>query len=975
MNLRGTFLSFLMRRLAHRWVRFYYSAIHHTGGRTIPGQGPILFVANHANSLIDPVMVSIAAERRVHFLAKAPMFEVPLFGAFLKALGMIPAYRQSDDASQVSRNMSSITAGAAFLVQGESVGIFPEGRSHDQARLEKIRSGAARIAVQAAKLGARNLTVIPLGINYERKERFRSAVWIETGRAIAVTPPMGEAPHDEKRWIRDLTEQISSELKHCVIHLDEPSWEPLVDDLESFFPPPNTSGNRSLAALQQRKRIADAFNHFHQTDPSGAAAVISKLQLHKQNLAEAGLDFRSGLLRSRRAGLFCRQALQFLSIILGLIPALAGTLHHIVPFWIVRAIAASVQSSGRSTLSLARLAFGLPIYLLWYGLVWWWMAERYFLPWVAWVWCAAMPFAGIFALRFWWRAREMFVRWWRELLIFFRPQQLKALRSRNEALRAELEAMAAEFRTVRGLKIEPRPPRQWRPIARRGFWALGAATVIFVGSIWALIHLRGSSLASDLGSQGPDLTAVSDRALRTQLAADEAALAAVIEGLEDLAKRSLSLREEFSRGDRSYYRVSDNDLVRQQLLAYLNYRTALLRMIWKYQEFKTISEEPLRARAFLVGYTAGVTLYNASTKLVNEFGRSPEAVRKLNEAEPSSGIPPGVFDMVRRNLRDPQPRRLLENASRQYRIYSPLFSRYALRARSPYALFHQTIAEKREAMTRSGLASIGPFLNTVEETAKQGKQTVYRTKSFVSTWIGDTKIREPRKGRGLIESEQLAVFRKKLRPGDILLERRNWFLSNAFLPGYWPHAAIYVGSREDLIRLGLDKDSRVAPHWKRFCTPDESGHAHVILESVSEGVIFSSMEHSIGGADSAAAVRPNLAEARIRECLARAFSHVGKPYDFEFDFFSSDKLVCTELVYRSYDGEIDFPLVNILGTRTMPAIELVRKCAKERGKAGAQLTFVAFVEGSEASGKAIFRGESEFTQTLQRPGLTWLQPR
>ena len=106
-------------------------------------------------------------------------------------------------------------------------------------------------------------------------------------------------------------------------------------------------------------------------------------------------------------------------------------------------------------------------------------------------------------------------------------------------------------------------------------------------------------------------------------------------------------------------------------------------------------------------------------------------------------------------------------------------------------------------------------------------------------------------------------------------------MSNAFLPGYWPHSALYVGTAKDLERLGLLDDPRVKKHWQKFLKRDEFGHEHVIIESVSEGVIFSSLEHSIGGGDSAAVLRPRLNDAKTRECIARAFSHVGKPYDFE----------------------------------------------------------------------------------------------
>ena len=258
----------------------------------------------------------------------------------------------------------------------------------------------------------------------------------------------------------------------------------------------------------------------------------------------------------------------------------------------------------------------------------------------------------------------------------------------------------------------------------------------------------------------------------------------------------------------------------------------------------------------------------------------------------------------------------------------------------------------------------------VEDLGRMFKDVQYATQSAISTWIGDFKIRQPRKGRSLIDKPQLARLAELLTPGDVLLERRNWYLSNAFLPGYWPHGAVYVGNAEDLRDRGLDQNEHVRKHWNRFAEQDDEGHDHVIIEAVSEGVIFSSLEHSIGGADSVAVLRPRVSDEEKNEAIVRAFSFAGRPYDFEFDFESTDKLVCTEVVYRSYGGNsgpIDFPLEKIMGRQTMPAINLVRKFDKEYGTDAAQFEFVAFIEGDEATESARFVTDVDaFRDTVNR---------
>ena len=78
-----------VRRLGRLAVRFYYPRIEFTGRDHIPDKGSVLVCANHANSLLDPVLVGMTARRPVRFFAKAPLFKTPVLGPLMEALGMI----------------------------------------------------------------------------------------------------------------------------------------------------------------------------------------------------------------------------------------------------------------------------------------------------------------------------------------------------------------------------------------------------------------------------------------------------------------------------------------------------------------------------------------------------------------------------------------------------------------------------------------------------------------------------------------------------------------------------------------------------------------------------------------------------------------------------------------------------------------------------------------------------------------------
>ena len=161
-------------------------------------------------------------------------------------------------------------------------------------------------------------------------------------------------------------------------------------------------------------------------------------------------------------------------------------------------------------------------------------------------------------------------------------------------------------------------------------------------------------------------------------------------------------------------------------------------------------------------------------------------------------------------------------------------------------------------------------------------------------------------------------------------------------------------------------------NWRAFTQPDASGHRYAVIEAMSEGVVFTTFEHSVGEADAVAVLRPRLTDAQRREMLMRAFSHYGKPYDFEFDFFSTDRLVCTEVVYRALDGMITLPLTPILGRRALPAVGFVKVYAETRGRDDRPFDLVHFLDAEESRGRAVVASEEVFLETLQRKGVTFL---
>jgi len=959
------------RRFVRALVKFYYPRIEVSGADRIPQEGPVLLVANHPNSLIDPVLLGVAARRPVSLMAKAPLFDIPLFGKVLRALGMVPAYRGTDDRLLVARNLESLAIAAKHLAKtGSVMGIFPEGKSHDAPQLAQVRSGAARLAMQALAAGAKGLKIVPIGLHYEEKERFRSAVWIKVGEPVDAAAWLAQNAGDEHVAMRTLTVELQARLKTVVLHLDEAGWQPLLEDLQALLPAAGFKRRNALDGLHRQQAAVDAINYFHRTDRPRAEAAAARVRAHGAALRAAGVpadDLEISLQGRMLVGAFLLTTLKLVS---GALFGFFGLVTHLVPYLFVRLVTQWWPAPGQMTLALNRLLLGLPVYGLWYGATAWWLAD-YFVPWVVVTWLVLMPVSALVALDNARRWGSLAPRLRATVSLLFRSKVRTELLASQAAVVSELGILAKEFYAVSPAlpEVAVVATRRYRP----PLWlnlTVGAACL--TGVVWFSAWLLRDRPTEYLRADAPDIAALAPAQLDEQMAGDERALVAVIDGLAELEKTYQAFDAELTSGKRSYYTQADDDEIRRLLLTFLSYRAALLRTVWKYQRNEDVKPEPERLRALLLHYTAAAVAYDYTGRFVQAFEGRERAIKKLNEAEPRWELPAGTYDLIRANLANAKHRRWLEAGWKNYQRTLPAWQATGLTAGEPYEKFHASIAlaAKNTAALSSALVAykVDTALSEVTGVAKGG---YYRASSAISTLIGDTKIREPRHGKALITPELMERLRPLLQPGDILIERRNWYMSNAFLPGYWPHSALYVGTPEQLKESGLDQDTRIRDRLEAFTKRDASGHGYAIIEAVSEGVVFSTVEHSIGEADSVAVLRPNLTPLQKREVIARAFGNVGKPYDFDFDFFSADKLVCTEVVYRSVNGMINFPLADILGRKTLPAVDIVKFWMSPDG--GPLLTFIAFLDGNERTGKCVWAGPGDLAESVSRPALTWLQ--
>ena len=317
---------------------------------------------------------------------------------------------------------------------------------------------------------------------------------------------------------------------------------------------------------------------------------------------------------------------------------------------------------------------------------------------------------------------------------------------------------------------------------------------------------------------------------------------------------------------------------------------------------------------FLVGYAAVCTLVGIDRTMLFDVARHSVVQRKLNEPFQEFRIPRKQFTRVFEAFVDERGALSLLDAmkfaNRNQRELAalqddsvvgsiakrlPELERSLNPSKREY--FRGAWAYVSHKWRRRGVVSANNVLTGVVE-------TVGRAASDID--FGDDKK---------VTDEIRANIGGFLRPGDVLVTRHALALTNLFMPGFWPHAALYVGTPTQREAFAVDVPADKASLWTgAVCT----------LEALKDGVRLRPLAETLN-VDFFVALRPNLPTETIRQAIERGVIHEGKMYNFDFDFFSSDRLVCTEVIYRAYDGldGIRFPLSERAGRKTLSAEDLL----------------------------------------------------
>jgi hypothetical protein len=499
-----------------------------------------------------------------------------------------------------------------------------------------------------------------------------------------------------------------------------------------------------------------------------------------------------------------------------------------------------------------------------------------------------------------------------------------------------------------------------------------------------LVQLIVALLALSVTSQMVFALPAIDTTLKYQLSNDQQVVKIQRKGLADTLRYMRLNTHLFPLTKGSKDRLVSRQQRQQILTTWVSFLDRLMildAISQSYEDFKKHQDKRIGRMAFRTAYSAFLARYRHVLDFLEITERNPQFHTILNEPIPELGLEQGTYADVKYHYLHVAIATEFTRLALNYRIFG----------KQPGFSLNQGIDEDQAKIWEYGRGK------GITQTIKNGLQIVKDT-SFkalfplqkgVSEWMGDVRVR--RQHQSLITIEQIRSLQHRLEPGDVLLERREWYLSNIGLPGFWPHAALFIGTPEQRLRYFQDPDieawlsqqgissgefetllkQRYPEAYATSLEAQEDNHQARVIEAISEGVVFTSLEHS-ADADSLAVLRPKLTKLDKAKAILQAFHYSGRPYDFNFDFLTDSELVCTELVYKAYEANGDkagirLPVVEILGRLATPANAIVKQFDSHYDSPQQQFDLIVFLDGNEKDRVAIESDLATFRQSWKRP--------
>ena len=410
-----------------------------------------------------------------------------------------------------------------------------------------------------------------------------------------------------------------------------------------------------------------------------------------------------------------------------------------------------------------------------------------------------------------------------------------------------------------------------------------------------------------------------------------------------LAERALALRAETIKAGRAIRDKLDRDkpltgddiaMINIGINEHLALRKELLTVAEAHECWRDGSEKELarqgitpesRLTGVMLSLSSAILLYDNYLLAVSLFEGDSKLRRILNERDPGYMVKNAQLAKITMNYNSISNRIRVREAIKFFEratVHSPMplpssretdYLRLLIIQSPSY-----TMVKKWSPLYMVG-RNVGFLTGVTTDTLNSMERE--GTSLFSMVFGNAVGLVETRKGKLYNKENVLSDISGNLRAGDILLEKTPFRLTDKLIPGYWGHAALWIGTEAELRELGIWNNPLVARYR------DEIREERLVVEALRSGVEMNSLRHFLN-IDSIGVLRnPNQSREARANTIIQALRQVGKPYDFNFDVESKGRVYCSKLVYLCYSG-IDWPTQKSLGRTTFTPDDVAVRATK-----------------------------------------------
>jgi glycerol-3-phosphate O-acyltransferase / dihydroxyacetone phosphate acyltransferase len=440
----------VVRMIARFWIWFFFERVEVRHLERVPSTGAVLLCINHPNNLIDSLLVGAVVPRKVHYLATAALFRNRLCARLLVALGVIPVYRRADDPDRTDRNVELFAACHQAFDRGRLVAIYPEGATRAEPHVQRIKTGAARIALSYEAHAPGGLAVVPVGLSFEARRRFRGRAIVSFSAPIVVSPYLPVYREEPVKTLHALTTTLQQAMEREVVQAERVGAAALARAVQAVYRgevehelwDKRGRVGQQTAPLATSRAVAHAVEHLREQAPERVERLWQRILGYHAGLAAYRLcDDRVGTRRERPPE---RQPVaRSWQTIVGLPLFAYGAAVNFVPYYLPGWLAGrmSRKQTDYATIRLLASIVAFPLF---------WSLETLLVGWVAGLgWALAfflsLPLGGLIAYRYLAGTGRLRHQLRFGALLLTRAQVARRLRAERREIVTELENAKRDY--------------------------------------------------------------------------------------------------------------------------------------------------------------------------------------------------------------------------------------------------------------------------------------------------------------------------------------------------------------------------------------------------------------------------------------------------------------------------------------------------------------------------------------------------